>query len=314
MTVTRVASGSILAATLLLLSGLLTPFAGRAATLEVGANKPYKMPSEAAAVAKDGDHIEIAPGEYFDCAVWHANNLVIEGTAPGVVITDKTCQGKGLFVINADNTTVRNLTLTRARVADMNGAGIRLDKGNLTVEKVTFTNNQNGILGGTAGDKIIVRDSTFIKDGVCDAACAHGIYIGHADLLRVENSRFSETIQGHSIKSRATRTEVVGCTITDGPHGNSSYLIDIPNGGAVLISKNKLEKGPQSGNHTTAIAIGEEGVDRPTPDITVSDNEFSNDGAFDTFLVWNVTATPAMLKGNKLTGSVAPLKGDGQVQ
>ena len=96
-----------------------------AATLEVGPDKSYTAPSAAAAKAKDGDHIEIAPGSYFDCAVWRANDLVIEGTGPGVAITDKTCMGKALFVIVGNDITVRNLTLTRARVPDMNGAGIR---------------------------------------------------------------------------------------------------------------------------------------------------------------------------------------------
>jgi hypothetical protein len=37
--------------------------------------------------------------------VWNADNLVIEGTGPDVVITDKTCMGKGLFVIEGNNTT-----------------------------------------------------------------------------------------------------------------------------------------------------------------------------------------------------------------
>ena len=70
-----------------------------AATLDVGPDKLYTTPSAAAAKANDGDHIEIAPGSYFDCAVWRANDLVIEGTGPGVGITDKTCMGKALFVI-----------------------------------------------------------------------------------------------------------------------------------------------------------------------------------------------------------------------
>jgi hypothetical protein len=98
-----------------------------ARTLEVGENKDFKMPSAAAAVAKDGDHVTIQPGEYFDCAVWTASKLVIEGVddPAKVVITDKACQGKALFVTVGEGITVRNLTLTRARVPDGNGAGIR---------------------------------------------------------------------------------------------------------------------------------------------------------------------------------------------
>src|SRR5215471_11906021 len=118
----------------LMLAGVATAAPSRGDTLKVGASEAYKSPSAAAAVAKNGDHIEIEPGQYFDCAVWNANNLVIEGTDSGVVITDKTCNGMGLFVIWGNNITVRNLTLTRSRVPDMNGAGIRLVKGSLTVD------------------------------------------------------------------------------------------------------------------------------------------------------------------------------------
>lgn len=297
----------------LLLTGIVTASPSLGATLKVGPDQAYKVPSAAAMVAKNGDHIEIAPGQYFDCAVWNADNLVIEGTGPGVVITDKTCMGKGLFVIEGNNTTVRDLTLTRSRVPDMNGAGIRLDNGNLTVDSVKFIDNQTGILGGVPGTTVTIRNSDFDKNGICAGACAHAMYIADIRLLRVENSHFSNTRQAHSIKSRALRTEVIGCTITDGPDGTSSYLIDVPNGGALVVRDNTLEKGPKAENQT-AIAIGEEGVAQPTPEITITDNNFRNDGSHQTTLVWNLTATPAVLKGNKLAGSVIPLKGDGRMQ
>jgi Right handed beta helix region len=295
----------------LILTGIAMASPSPAATLKVGANQTYKAPSAAAAVAKNGDHIEIDPGEYFDCAVWNADNLVIEGTGPGVVITDKTCIGKGLFVVEGKNTTVRNLTLTRARVPDMNGAGIRLDNGNLTVDNVKFIDNQSGIMGGIPGTTVTVRNSEFDKNGTCQGACAHGIYVDNVDLLRVENSRFSNTRQGHSIKSRALRTEVTGSTVTDGPDGTSSYLIEAPNGGTLIARGNTLEKGPRSENQNAAIAIGAEGVTYPTPEITIADNEFRNDGNYQTALLWNLTASPATLSGNKLSGSASPLKHDG---
>ena len=295
----------------LVLTGITIANASPAATLEVGPNQIYKAPSAAAAVAKNGDHIEIEPGQYFDCAVWNADNLVIEGTGPGVIITDKACMGKGLFVVEGKNTTVRNLTLTRSRVPDMNGAGIRLDNGNLTVDRVKFIDNQNGIMGGVPGTTVTVRNSDFDKNGTCQAACAHGIYIENVDLLRIENSHFSNTRQGHSIKSRALRTEVIGCTITDGPEGTSSYLIEVPIGGAVIARDNTLEKGPKSENHNAAIAIGAEGVTHPTTEIAITNNDFRNNGNYQTALLWNLTATPAKLNGNTLSGSVYPLKADG---
>ena len=130
-------------------------------------------------------------------------------------------------------------------------------------------------------------------------------------MLRVENSRFSNTRQAHSIKSRALRTEVTGSTITDGPEGTSSYLIEAPNGGTLIVSDNTLEKGPKSENHNAAIAIGAEGVTHPTAEIKVTNNNLRNDGNYQTALLWNLTPTPATLDGNKLSGSVSPLKADG---
>jgi pectate lyase len=126
---------------------LLLALPASARTLEVGPGKQFAQPSQAAAVAQDGDRVVIAPGQYFDCAVWRQNNLTVEGmSTQNAVITDKTCQGKALFVIPGSNVTVRNLTLTRARVPDGNGAGIRVEGRNLLVEQVRFVDNQNGIL------------------------------------------------------------------------------------------------------------------------------------------------------------------------
>jgi hypothetical protein len=294
----------------------LVTFNATARTLEVGQGKPYATPSAAAAAAEDGDRIAIAPGEYFDCAVWRANKLVIEGTGANAsaVITDKTCQGKALFVIAGSDVTVRNLTLTRARVPDMNGAGIRTEGRNLTVDHVRFVDNENGILGGAAGSTVLVRNSEFIGNGTCVKACAHGIYVGEIDLLRVEHSRFVDTHQGHHVKSRALRTELIGNDLSDGQNGTSSYLVDVPNGGSVLVRDNKLEKGPRSENHSAAIMIGAEGVSHPTREIVVEDNSFRNDGSYQTVFVKNVTAARAILKGNQISGSAIPLQGDGSTQ
>jgi hypothetical protein len=299
----------------LTLIALVVSAGAQARTLEVGANQEFKMPSAAAAAAHDGDHVQIQPGEYFDCAVWTANKLVIEGVGDPdkVVVTDKTCQGKALFVIVGEAITIRNLTLTRARVPDGNGAGIRAEGKDLTVDGVRFVNNQNGILSGTSGGFMVVRNSVFDRDGGCDNACAHGLYVGELDLLRVEQTRFTGTKEGHHIKSRALRTEVTGCTILDGPDGTASYEIDIPNGGSVVARGNTMQKGPKSENHSAAIMIGAEGVTHPTREITIENNTFRNDGSWETAFVKNLTATEAELRGNQLSGPVKPLRGDGKV-
>jgi len=285
-----------------------------AKTLEVGANHQLKVPSAAAAVAAAGDTVEIEPGEYFDCAVWNASRLTIVGKAPGVVITDKACQGKALFVTVGSDITIRNMTFTRARVPDGNGAGIRAEGKNLTVEQAHFVNNENGILAGDQPQSTIkIADSEFLQNGKCEAYCAHGIYVGQIALLRIERSRFFETKVGHHVKSRALRTELIGNEITDGEKGTASYLVDIPNGGALVVQDNVLEKGPNCSNHGTAISIGAEGVTQRTPELTITNNKFTNDQPRETVFVRNLTATEADLSGNSFKGQVVPLAGDGSV-
>jgi hypothetical protein len=309
---------ALLSAGLAMPAAMLWAVPARAATLEVGAGKKYPMPSAAAAAAKDGDHIVIAAGEYFDCAFWKANDLVIEGAAPeATVITDKACGGKALFVLDGQRITIRNLTLTRARVPDNNGAGIRAEGGDLTIEHVRFINNQDGLLAADLpAAKIVIRDSEFSRNGTCEGGggCAHGLYVGQLALLRVERTKFFETRQGHHIKSRALRTEVIGCDIADGDKGTASYSLDVPNGGSVVVRDSHIQKGPKSENHTAAIMIGAEGVSQPTKEIIVANNTFTVDGDYNSFLVDNLTATEAQLKGNKLVGNAKALHGDGDVE
>lgn len=284
------------------------------ATLEVGIGKAFKTPSEAAATAKSGDVVRIDPGTYNDCAVWKAGNLTIEGTGADVVLADKVCQGKAIFVVHADNVRIDGLTFSGARSKDQNGAGIRAEGVNLTVENSKFVDNQNGILAGNnLQSTIIVRNSAFAHNGACVLACAHGVYVDRIKLLSVDHSRFSDTQAAHHIKSRALRTEITDSTIEDGPTGTASYLVDLPNGGSLTMRGNTLEKGPRNGNHSAAISIGEERADNPAGEIVLTNNTFTNDGP-PTAFVKNVTATPATLTGNLLKGpGITPLIGAGTV-
>jgi len=300
---------------LILVALLVVPWAASAKILEVGPGKPYKQPSEAIAAAANGDDVRIASGQYFDCAIVKQNNLTIEGIGPDAVLTDKTCAGKAILVIDGDNVTVRNLTLQRARVADRNGAGIRAEGGNLTIEATRFVNNENGILSAdNPAATVRITGSSFTANGHCQGSCGHGLYIGHVKLLHVDHSLFYDTREGHQIKSRALRTEIADCDIEDGPDGTSSYLIEAPNGGSLIVERNKMEKGRHSQNQGNTIMIGSEGVTQPTDAITIRGNNFTNDQGQSTVFVTNRTATPADLSGNVFKGKVVPLEGDGKVR
>ena len=57
----------------LLIPGVWPAAIADARTLEVGPGKAFGLPSQAAEVARDGDVVEIAPGNYVDCAIWTSN-------------------------------------------------------------------------------------------------------------------------------------------------------------------------------------------------------------------------------------------------
>ena len=161
---------------------------------------------------------------------------------------------------------------------------------------------------------IRILGSEFIGNGKCEASCAHGIYINHIALLHVERSKFSDTHEGHHIKSRALRTEVIDCDFHDGPEGNSSYLIEVPNGGTLIVEGNTMQKGPRTENNANAIMIGAEGVTNPTEELIFRNNTFTNNQDRPTTFVHNRSATRALLIGNVFKGQVRPLEGDGSVR
>ena len=94
---------------LALAAAVSLPAVSRADRLAVGPGQPLKSPSAAATVARPGDTVVIEPGEYFDCAVWTADHLTITGAGAGVVITDKACEGKALFVARGNDITIPTL-------------------------------------------------------------------------------------------------------------------------------------------------------------------------------------------------------------
>jgi hypothetical protein len=280
--------------------GLACLLAGHAdaRTLEVGPSRDLKAPSAAAKIAQDGDTIEIDPGEYFDCAAWRANGLTIAGTGPGVVITDLTCAGKALFIVDGADTTIRDLTFTRARVGDGNGAGIRQEGRNLTIEHSRFINNQTGILAGeNPASTIRIVDSEFVDNGACSGqACVGAILIGGIAHLSIERSTVRQTKGGHQITSDAALTELIGNRIEDGPAGTSSFLVQFGADGRLLMQDNILEKGPNTTNPRAAIMIG--GGWGSAQALEFRRNRFQNDMGHSGTFILNWTGTDPVLNGN----------------
>ncbi len=234
---------------LLLLSGTAT-----ARTLSVGPDQPFLVPSAAARAAQDGDTVLIDPGEYYDCAVWTQNHLVIAGARPGVVITDTTCQGKALFVVTGDNTIIHDLTLARARVPDRNGAGIREEGQGLTLRRVQFVDNQVGLLAGSPGaGEITISNCRFEGGGIGGERPTFAVLVNAISLLRIEGSTF-KYVGGGQISTSAARTELSGNQIETGS-GEEPAVGTLSTGGHLVMEDNNLSIGPHSPRWNAAVLV-----------------------------------------------------------
>ncbi len=310
----RAAAAVTFAFTILGAAGL-----ARAAILTVGSTAKYHTIQAAVNAAASGDTIAVQSGTY-GAAYIGKSNLTIEGVGTTMPVIQGTVYGgKGLFVISGSNTTVIDLNFKNATDGAGNGAGIRMQGTNLTVLNSKFVNNQDGILSDwNTASTITVKNSGFYHNGTCagSGGCAHALYAGHIGKLDVENSTFQNTQAGHSIKSRANTTVVLNNRIVDTTTGTSAYSIDVPNGGAVTITGNYIEKGPKSTNGTSAIAMGEEGATNPAGAMLIANNTFQNDRPKTQEFIWNKTGNPALVvSGNLLLGIATDLlQGAGTIQ
>jgi hypothetical protein len=246
--------------TLALAALLAATGAAQARTLRVGPAQKLTLPSQAVAQAQDGDTILIDPGTYFDCVAPRAAHLTIAGANPAAgpaVLTDRTCDGKALVVADGDDMLLRDLVLQRARVPDGNGAGIRAEARNLTVERVRFVNDQAGIIAADVpGSALTVTDSFFSDDGACDGPrCIDVVNVGKIALLRIAGSTITASRGGHAVVSAATATVLDHDSITDGPAGAASFQLVLAAGGSLTMQDCVLEKGPHAGTTRAAVLL-----------------------------------------------------------
>ena len=230
--------------------------------LRVGPTQTLRTIASAAAIAKNGDTIEIESGDYVgDVAVWTQDQLTIRGvgtTRPRLLAGGKSAQGKGIWVVHGGKITVENLVFKDAKVVDRNGAGIRFELGQLTIRKCAFLNNENGILtapGSTS--ELVIENSEFGYNGYGDGQ-SHGIYAGAIKKLQVTGSYFHHGKVGHLLKSRAAQNYILYNRLTDEVGGTSSYELEFPSGGAAYVIGNTIEQSATTSN-STMISYGMEG-------------------------------------------------------
>ena len=229
------------------------------------------------AIGAGGGTISIAPGAYRQCAVQTAGRVAYRAARPGTVILDGVaCEGKASLVLRGGGASVHGLTFRNIRVPDGNGAGIRLEKGNLEVAETLFRDSEQGIL--TADDPsgaIRIARSTFSGLGRCDRglSCAHGLYVGGYGSLSVDTSRFERGRGGHYLKSRAARIAVTNSSFDDTGGSTTNYMIDLSNGATGRIGGNRFVQGRNKENYSAMIMVAAEGKGNSSAGLAIFGNE-----------------------------------------
>ena len=270
------------------------------------------LPSVAQALmrASDGDVIDVQPGQYRgDVAVIAHKRLTIRGigSRPVILAAGRHAEGKAIWVVRDGDIRIENIEFRGARVPDRNGAGIRFEKGRLQLIGCAFFDNEMGVLTANFGDaELSIEGSQFGQAPTHAGDLHHLLYVGRIARVSVRSSHFSQGYKGHLIKSRARQTEVIDSTIADGPLGQASYQIDLPNGGMARLQGNTIAKGPRFEN-ATLVAFGAEGAAWPDSALTLQDNRLSNEGSASAHFVrvWPERlpkATPVVLRGNRWIG------------
>ncbi len=269
--------------------------------LHVGVGQAFTTIASALAAAHNGDVVLVQAGTYVnDFATVSAKvSLIGVGGMVNMVATIPPPNGKAILTVDTD-ATIQNFTFSGAKVPDANGAGIRYEGGNLTLQNCGFHNNENGLLSSAvSGGTLLIQNCDFTHNGAGNGS-THNIYVGAIQQLTIEASRFSDAVVGHEIKSRAYNTLITGNVISDGPTGNGSYSIDLPNGGNGVVTGNLIEKGPQTENQNI-IHFGGESIPYAGSSLLVQGNQITNDrpGAV---AVLNQTALTVSITGNSFTG------------
>ena len=260
------------------------------ATMLVGAGEKISTLTDAARLAKDGEVIDIQPGTYRgQPAIWTQNNLIIRAVSerPVMLADGKSAEGKAIWVVRGGNVRIENIEFRGARVASRNGAGIRFEKGYLTIQGCRFVDNEMGILTGNSVEQSLsVFDSEFGDAPRHTGDLHHLLYVGAIGKFVLRGSRFHNGYLGHLVKSRARENHVLYNMLADGDGGKASYELEFPNGGIAYVIGNVIAQSAETDN-TIIVAYGAEGERWPDNALYLSHNTLVNDHHAGDFLkVW----------------------------
>jgi hypothetical protein len=224
--------------------------------------------SAAVSTLKPGDELLIAEGIYNTPFTINKNDITLTGVGH-VVFQRGVASGKGFILSKGNNLTINNIECRDITVRDGNGACVRQEGVNLTLNHVFFHSSQEGVLE-TASQAGMIRivNSRFERLGYNGQA--HGVYTNKASVYIEQSLFIAAKNQGHAIKVRGKKLTIDKSIIVS-LSADDSRLIDMSNGGELLVVNSLLGQGPNSVNGQV-IGYGLEGMSHQLNTIKLIDN------------------------------------------
>lgn len=250
--------------------------------------------------------IRFAPGRYADCAVQSDGDVTFISVVPGQsALEGEACEDKAALVLRGRSTHVEGLVFAGQHSSSGNGAGIRAERGRISVSQSWFRDSQQGILSSDDPTGTITVDkSTFTRLGTCEfsAGCAHSIYVGGFGALTVTRSRFEIGRGGHYLKSRAAKIAVLASSFDDSAGKWTNYMIDLPAGATGRIAGNWFVQGQHKENYSAFVAVGAESRTNRSAGLVIEGNDARLVPGLDRNTVWvaDWTGEPLAIGANTL--------------
>ena len=246
--------------------------------IHVGPTKAIKTIAAAAQLAEAGTTVLVDAGTYFaDVAVWSRDGISVRAVGGRVKLAaaGASAEGKGIWVVRANDMHVQGFDFEGAAVPSRNGAGIRLETGSLYVNDCTFKYNEMGLLTNNDGNTVLeISNSEFAHNQRPDGH-NHNLYAGQIARLAVTGSYFHHARTGHLLKSRAAVNRISHNRIADEVGGTASYELEFPNGGIAYVDDNYIAQSTSTEN-PILISFGAEGYKWPRNEIHLMNNTLVN--------------------------------------
>jgi len=197
--------------------------------------------------AQSGQLILLSAGVYRQAGIIRVNDMTILAE-PGAHLTETAVDGKGALLLQGENLLVEGLECSRVVVSSGNGACLRQDWGSFTLRGVHFHDSQMGVLTGHKGGKVVIEDS-FIHDSgrYQPGNYGHNVYTNSGELYFRRSWSLRAANEGHELKSRS-RITIIENSLLASINSEDSRIVDIPEGGELVIRDSLLGEGPFSSN------------------------------------------------------------------